>query len=67
MKPEPLSCTPACCCQFDTAAVHPPPPSLPPEITPGIQTEVCGGALLKKHSTCYVRWLLLQRSFVIDV
>ena len=30
MEPQPLSCTPACCYKFDTAAVH--PPLIPPKI-----------------------------------
>ena len=68
IEPQPLSCTPACCYQFGTAAVHPPPtPSARgPKFTarliesvPGIRTKVCGGALLKKQSTCW--------SSVVDV
>ena len=32
IEPQPLSCTPAWCYQFDTAAVHPPRPSPSPNI-----------------------------------
>ena len=54
VEPQPLLCTPSCGYEFHALATHPHPTfTLPPvRSTFGIRSEVCGGAFLRKHSTC---------------
>ena len=54
IEPQPFLFTPACGYEYHALAVHPHPTFTAPPVKSafGIWSEVCGGAFLRKQSTC---------------
>ena len=69
IESQPLPFTAGCGHKFHALTFHPHPTFTAPLVESAfrIQSEVCGGAVLQKKSTCFGHWLFSQRSSVIDV